>query len=412
MAVHSNSIPMIARSHAVSRNFILNPSYWFAAMHFFLITRAHELVPLFATLGIVKLTFVAAIASTLYQITIEKRKVEFSVFALAFTLLLILISVQQYRDMSVTLKPYLNFSMTVFAMIALTSLRQYTRDRDILTYTIIGSSLFAAVQFASQFLSQVDGQRPILDTSNGDPNLGAWMIGMAIPLAVAKMIEHAQQRRVVYTVSCAGMTLLLCVGLIMTFSRSATIAITCALLVGLATPFSRRFIPFIMAAGVALLIWNPIDSPRFNAINPFQTDTIEKDDAAMSFRSKSMISGLHLTLGSPLFGVGFLQSRHLMNEDSGLIQTHHRATFKIHSGPLFVLAELGLVGFFVYMLPWIWAAIVLLKKMLKKQCGFEAPCFAAFLVFTAIMGLTLPLPYSYMSLFPIAFTIVQLKTLP
>lgn len=398
---------------------VARPFFWLVLVHFSLITRIHNDLSFLSKIGLVKVSFFLAIASFFYQFWKGeghnpcKSKTPIPLLLLLFNL---------YAGLNILLTPPIGnrfddtliFCLSSFVVVIL-GYEINTRKRIlVLTQVFIASSFFVACKILYTALTEkkTPGFRPILDNANGDPNLSAWIIGSSIPLCFYLYFEIFQGQKVErrrMSLILLGLTfLVLLAGLLGTESRSGLLVLllSCSLMIFSGRAMAKKILLTLMVA-VAILLWNPLNSERFGFLNIFSKRTVEARDPSFDHRVISMVTGSKMLRDNPWLGFGFLKSKHSMRIYEGLEHAWHILGLPIHNGWLYVLAECGIIGGLLYIFPFLFLLYLGVKIYFTRSLSLQERnrlcSMGAFSVFQILMLLTMPLPYSYQSLYPLAY---------
>jgi len=171
------------------------------------------------------------------------------------------------------------------------------------------------------------------------------------------------------------------VGLWFAASRSLILALPAVFGLALYTrvlPVRRIAVSFMLFAGVLTaiaLLPALVGKPIFG--NIFQQFSEVASKSSDSERMASLLGGLHLFLSHPIFGAGLgaFMEQHLREFGTPLV---------IHSTPLWLLAEFGIVGFLVFLAP---AVRIFLAEIVRARHGdLAAPIPVLLLAVLGTMG--------------------------
>ncbi|MBF0314261.1 MAG: O-antigen ligase family protein [Oligoflexia bacterium] len=378
---------------------------YFIIVHFLLLTRVHELIPLLSLLSLVKVGYLAFFLSYGVEMLVcqkQKRSKESNFLSLLLIMLLGYVACQLnfLRHTEELLKRYLFFMVTLFSIVAIINRNNSSKDVMALLIATIFASLVTGVQFLLVFMTTVSKaiDRPKLETANGDPNLGGWIIGSSIPLCLYLMQRcRSKVAKLVWLLAL----LFLILSLLITFSRSAFLVMVLSLLLSsLFTKKSALLACLLVTAAVALVVVNPTNSERVDFLNIFKERTVVVLDQAYNFRVQSIATGMEFIAEFPLFGVGYEQSAYLMNRYVGMGPTIHKDSYAIHNGVVVAFAELGIIGGMFYLIPFV---MVVAWSVCRKQSLLMAT-----LLFSVLMQMTVPMAYSYVSYFALVLGAILL----
>lgn len=185
-----------------------------------------------------------------------------------------------------------------------------------------------------------DGRITYLGFLN-DPNDLAMALLIALPMAGTFVARgHPAALRLL----AFAMVALLLVGIYLTNSRGAFLALVCMVSLYLARRHGIR--------RSALLL--PLVLPLLIVLAPSRIDDMSADEASAAGRVDAWYSGLNYLLWKPLFGVG-----------KGQFVEHNILT--AHNSYVLAFAELGLIGYFV------WLAILVLSLMIVWRIAGSPP---------------------------------------
>ena len=199
-------------------------------------------------------------------------------------------------------------------------------------------------------------------------NAFAFQLLMAMPAALV-LVRVRNLRIILCTVMLAAFWF--------TGSRSGWISVVCVLA---ASVYLRaaNVREILVAIGYAACLVLVVTS--FSALHPggVIAPIIEPDSSETQERLITMMGGLKLFLAHPIFGAGLGAFR---NEH---ILTGNGIPLIIHSTALWLLAELGLVGFLTFSVPAIYVWVTEWRRArLESESTVIALCFVAFAVMSA-----------------------------
>lgn len=180
-----------------------------------------------------------------------------------------------------------------------------------------------------------------------DPNDLSMAFLMALPMCAHFLA--ASERIATRAVAFAAMAVLL-VGIYLTNSRGAMLT----LMVMAAIVVVRRF--GLLRSTVLL----PIALPVLVLLAPSRIDDISADEDSAAGRIEAWYEGLQMLKSHPLFGVG-----------KGQFIDHHRLT--AHNSFVLAFAELGLVGYFVWLSILILSVVMIVRIVATAKSGTVAP---------------------------------------
>jgi putative inorganic carbon (hco3(-)) transporter len=258
----------------------------------------------------------------------------------------------------------------------------WERMRWVLTYligcvafhTLLAMVFFITSQLTGITFSWMNSFTSRLSGMLIDPNAfgGLLVVIFAIHIVSLYSKNPLFSKQVAY-----GITFTLLVGIILTFSRSAWLALSIVLLIqALRNPiyiFRIAFISFISFVAIILIAGTDyLQEIIWLATRSSQIDT----------RLTIINTGLNLFYESPIFGIGL-----------GVITEKYHII--IHNTPVWILVEFGLIGFVIFLLfiaNILWRGVIAFHKTKKEN---KPIIYGLLLAFIAMVGLSLGIEALY-----------------
>tara|TARA_R110002050_G_scaffold158191_2_gene286986 strand:+ start:12559 stop:14013 length:1455 start_codon:yes stop_codon:yes gene_type:complete len=222
----------------------------------------------------------------------------------------------------------------------------------------------------------------------------AAVVAFVLPFFIFKLFQSKKSFPFVF-----GVFSLLVVAVTLSYSRAAWISLVVALLFYILTLFKIKFYPLLTGIGIVLLIgvfnFNSVydEMKRTNAkygdeISQHLTSVTNlQNDASNLERINRWVSAVEMFKAKPLTGFGpgtyqFVYDRFQETRNMTRISTHFGDKGNAHSEYLMYLAEMGIIGFLLF-ISTLFYSLFLALKLLQKPLNSESRQ----LVFAAILGL-------------------------